>query len=76
MRIKITYNNEIKKINPPKDYTALVDYAKRTFENLPGKFEFYYQDKDGDIISIGNNDEWQFELSSYEQENQNKADAF
>ena len=42
MRIKITYNNEIKKINPPKDYTALVDYAKRAFENLPEKFEFYY----------------------------------
>ena len=68
MRIKISYDSETKKLIPPSDYASLLAYAQKAFPTLPQKFEFYYQDNEGDIISIGNNDEWLFEMTSLEEQ--------
>jgi hypothetical protein len=52
--IKITFNNETKKIKVPASFIDLVDVTARAFgvQNLPEKFKYCYTDTDGDVITI------------------------
>jgi hypothetical protein len=52
MQIKLIFRTEVKKIKKPSDYEALVDFSKRSFGNLPERFKFFYNDSEGDLITI------------------------
>ena len=62
-RLKISFNNETKKVPPTiSNYENLEFYLKnKAFPSqktlLPERFKLYYQDSEGDLISIDNNDE-------------------
>lgn len=69
-RIKISFNRETKKVPPTiTTYTQLEVYLKiKAFPGsgvLPEKFKLYYQDREGDLISISNSEELETELTSF-----------
>jgi hypothetical protein len=67
-RIKISFNRETKKVPPSiLGYDQLTDYLRnKAFVNqLPQVFKLYYQDREGDLISIDNDDEPKEELQSF-----------
>lgn len=52
-QIKVIYKNETKKFKKPSDYLALHQQTVKAFGNsLPKNFKFFYQDPEGDLISI------------------------
>jgi hypothetical protein len=57
MSLKLTYNNETKKIAFPKDYESLSQYVKKAFQGVPSSFKFFYIDCDGDMISVTHDDD-------------------
>lgn len=59
MSLKLTFNDETKKIGFPKDYDALCAYVKKAFQILPMAFKFFYVDSDGDMISVTQDDDLQ-----------------
>lgn len=70
-RVKVSFNRETKKVpQSVTNYAQLCGYIKvKAFIGsaipVPGKFQLYYQDKEGDLISISNNDELENEISSF-----------
>ena len=58
MQIKITFNNETKKLRKTNDYQSFLASARKAFPELPAEFKFFYVDSDGDTISIGNEDDF------------------
>jgi hypothetical protein len=59
MQVKLTYQNEIKKLRKPNDYESLKSQAMKAFADLPKDFKFFYIDSDGDTISISNQDDFE-----------------
>jgi hypothetical protein len=52
-RIKVVYKSETKKFKKPDSYELLLKQTLKAFgQQLPQNFKFYYQDQEGDIISI------------------------
>jgi hypothetical protein len=52
-QIKVIFLNETKKFKKPADYQTLVIQTEKAFgPSLPKNFKFFYQDPEGDLISI------------------------
>ena len=52
-QIKVIYKNETKKFKKPADYQSLIQQTLKAFgSTLPKNFKFFYQDPEGDLISI------------------------
>jgi hypothetical protein len=52
-QIKVIYKNETKKFKKPNDYESLIQQTQKAFgSTLPKNFKFFYQDPEGDLISI------------------------
>ena len=52
-QIKVIYKNETKKFKKPADYETLQQQTLKAFgATLPKNFKFFYQDPEGDLISI------------------------
>ena len=52
-QIKVIYKNETKKFKKPTEYEALHTQTLKAFgATLPKNFKFFYQDPEGDLISI------------------------
>ena len=71
-RLKIIFNKETKKVplRAMKDYFSIKSFIKlQGFPNqdIPVKFNLYYLDKEGDLLSITNNDELQAEIMQFMQ---------
>lgn len=52
-QIKVIYKNETKKFKKPAEYENLHQQTVKAFgASLPKNFKFFYQDPEGDLISI------------------------
>ena len=52
-QIKVIFKNETKKFRKPSDYLSLLHQTEKAFgSSLPKNFKFFYQDPEGDLISI------------------------
>jgi PB1 domain len=52
-QIKVIFKNETKKFRKPEDYASLHQQTVKAFgSSLPKNFKFFYQDPEGDLISI------------------------
>ena len=52
-QLKVIYKNETKKFKKPADYQSLIQQTLKAFgSTLPKNFKFFYQDPEGDLISI------------------------
>jgi hypothetical protein len=52
-QIKVIFKNETKKFRKPNDYLSLLNQTEKAFgPTLPKNFKFFYQDPEGDLISI------------------------
>ena len=58
MQIKITFNNETKKLRKVNDYDNLRQQAEKSF-NLDPKVKLFYMDSEGDMISITSQDDFE-----------------
>jgi ribosomal protein L40E len=53
VQVKVIYKNETKKFRKPNDYDTLLQQTVKAFgPTLPKNFKFFYQDPEGDLISI------------------------
>jgi hypothetical protein len=53
LQLKVIYKNETKKFKKPADFETLLSQTVKAFgQTLPKNFKFFYQDPDGDLISI------------------------
>lgn len=52
-QLKVIFKNETKKFKKPAEYDLLLQQTQKAFgSTLPKNFKFFYQDPDGDLISI------------------------
>ena len=52
-QLKVIFKNETKKFRKPADFDTLLQQTVKAFDKaLPKNFKFFYQDADGDLISI------------------------
>jgi hypothetical protein len=52
-RIKVIFKSETKKFKKPESYEVLLQQTQKAFGSaLPKQFKFFYQDSEGDVISI------------------------
>ncbi len=52
-RIKVIYKSETKKFKKPETYEVLLQLTQKAYgSTLPKQFKFFYQDSEGDVISI------------------------
>ena len=61
--IKVTYNGETKRIQPPDSYQELLDAMKRSFPAVigidpHGQYKFFFLDEDQEFISISSQEDF------------------
>ena len=60
MIIKLVFQGEIHRISKlPESFEALMEYALKSFkERMPDIFTLQYQDCDGDLVMLTNNEDY------------------
>jgi hypothetical protein len=55
--IKVSFNDETKRIKITHSYEDLIAQVTKSFDTLPDNFKFYYLDEDFEIISVTSDDD-------------------
>ena len=69
VQIKIVYKSETKKLRKTTDYSSLKSQAQKAFGDLPPNFKLFYEDSDGDMISISNDDDFEEAIECVKSQN-------
>ena len=61
--IKVTYNGETKRVQPPDSYQELLDAMKRSFPAIiaieeQAQYKFFFLDEDQEFISISSQEDF------------------